>query len=108
MRCAMSWPGKMRDAGDVFSFARGNRSMKRGSIWRGHSMSPMICRRLLSTSLIHLPKRVIQGRHGKAVVALYVKALAAVGHGADQDCLPGAIVVARIALGGLGVVVVVE
>src|SRR5712691_7905457 len=64
-------------------------------------------------SLSHSPGLGPQGRsaevrHGDAVIALDVKALAAVGDRADQDRLPGAIVVARIGLRRLLVNVTVQ
>src|SRR5579885_2960879 len=51
---------------------------------------------------------VIQTRQGDAMIALDVKALAAVGHGSHQDGLPGAIVIAWIALGSLAARVAIE
>src|SRR6516162_1808306 len=43
----------------------------------------------------------IQGRHRLPMVALHIEALAAIRHRSHQDGFPGAIVIARIALGGL-------
>ena len=59
------------------------------------------CLPFSSPRAFRLPGGVIQVRNRVAVVALHVEALAAVGNRAHQDGLPGAIVIARIALGRL-------
>src|SRR5262245_8007769 len=47
-------------------------------------------------------RRLPQMWHGLPMIATDIKALAAIGYGADENRLPGAIVVLRVVLGGFG------